>query len=447
MPQLRITNGVNNMSIKKKNKKKQNKGSRNRAQNNALNVSRAPTSAESVKAFLKLAGSGALRGAGAGIGTFFGNPQMGYQMGANASKWLGLGAYRLVSNSLAKDYTNNVPFMHSANQSVIVRHREYLFDLVSSASANTFNVYNSIALNPGLGTSFPWLAIIAQNFQEYTWKGIGFEYISNSSMAIASTTNIAMGSVIMYTQYRATAAAPTSKLIALQEQYASDGKPQDNVCHLIECDPKENPYNVQYVRVGAVPSGEDAKTYDLGVTGFATAGFPGTSQVCGEIWVSYEVELRKPILSSGVLDSASGVAHYYDPTGAAVANPNGTGARVKNIDTIGLTLLNTGTLTWPSTYIPGAVYLVTWYWQGATALALNGATFTNLTNAPLIFNASVAGYMQGTASANGSGMMVTYIVTLNSQEGSTPAITVVPSTLTGATNVDILVVQIASNVL
>jgi len=64
----------------------------------------------------------------------------------------------------------------------------------------------------------------------------------------------------------------------------------------VECNPKENPYNVQYIRTAGVPEGEDPKTYDFGRFYYATVGMPAANngQVIGEIWASYEIELRKP---------------------------------------------------------------------------------------------------------------------------------------------------------
>jgi hypothetical protein len=201
--------------------------------------------------------------------------------------------------------------MHNSGQSVIVRHKEYLGDVFSGTGSPTgFNISGTYALNPGLSASFPWLAPVAANYQEYTWKGIVYHFVSTSGNATGANTSL--GTVAMATNYRSTAPAYTSRLTMLNEFFATDAKPSEDFVHPIECDPKENPFNVQYVRSTAVPAGEDPKTYDLGVVTIATQGMQVAGMNLGELWVSYEVELRKPIalgitapLSSYALGSAS----------------------------------------------------------------------------------------------------------------------------------------------
>jgi len=188
--------------------------------------------------------------------------------------------------------------MHKTGQSVIVRHKEFVCDVIAGTGTPTsYNIARTIYMNPGLSTSFPWLSSIAQQFQEYTWRGVVFHFVSTSGASVAST-NTALGTVMMHSDYRVTAPSPTSKAELLNEYFASDAKPSESFVHPIECDPRENPYNVQYVRTGAVPSGEDPKTYDLCKTHIVTQGMPAASTNVGELWVTYEVELRKPQITS-----------------------------------------------------------------------------------------------------------------------------------------------------
>lgn len=244
------------------------------------------------------------------LGGLIGQPinggNLGTSLGASFSKWLGAGDYSVKSNSLVNTLrsSSSIPSMHSQNQCVVIRHKEFVADVIAGTGVPTaFNVFNAYALNPGLPASFPWLSTIAQNFQEYTWKGVIYHYVPTSGSSVAST-NASLGSVMMATNYRSTLPAYTSKTYLLNEYFSCDSRPSETFCHPIECDPKENPYNVQYVRTGAVPTGEDPKTYDLGVVTVATQGVPAASVNLGEIWVTYEVELRKPI-PLGELDTDS----------------------------------------------------------------------------------------------------------------------------------------------
>lgn len=231
-------------------------------------------------------GGGALGGmvGQAGIGS-----SLGTSLGAALSKWLGAGDYTVQANSILRS-SDSVPAMHKTNQSVVVRHREYICDVLGSQN---FTVRKIFSLNPGLETTFPWLAQVAANYQEYTFKGVVFHYVPTSGDAISSTNN-ALGTISLVTNYRATDSAPSTKIEALNEYFSCDTRPCETLAHPIECDPRENPYNVQYVRHAAVPAGEDPKTYDLGTTYLMTSGMQADNITVGELWITYEVELRKP---------------------------------------------------------------------------------------------------------------------------------------------------------
>jgi hypothetical protein len=161
--------------------------------------------------------------------------------------------------------------------------------------------------------TFPWLSAIAESFSEYTIKGLVYHYVPTSGSAIAGTNN-ALGSVMMHTSYRATEALPTSKHELLNEYWACESVPSEAFCHPVECDPKENPFNIQYVRNGELPSSESRLMYDLGNTVIATSGQQTTGVVLGDLWVTYEVELRKPVLYTG---TAGGDAFIYHTVGGS----------------------------------------------------------------------------------------------------------------------------------
>jgi len=261
--------------------------------------------------------------AGGAVGGMFGVPvagaQAGNSLGASISKWLGSGDYEVSQNSIVRSVRNSpsIPMMHNNSQSVVVRHKEYLGEVLS---AQNFTVQGAYPLNPGVDQTFPWLSRIARRFQEYAFKGVVFHFVPTSG-SISSTQ--ALGSIMMQTTYRTTDSAPTSKIEMLNEYWACETVPADTVCHPIECDPKENPFNVHYVRSGEVPSTESKLSYDLGTMYLATSGQSTSGIVLGDLWVTYEVELKKPILTSDATATPDYKSFKY--SGGAMASLfNGT---------------------------------------------------------------------------------------------------------------------------
>nr|WRQ65044.1 structural protein [Tolivirales sp.] len=259
---------------------------------------------------------------GSYAGGLLGNPALGSAagtgLGAIVSKWLGQGDYTVHANSLLGSVRpdGSIPAMHKDGQSVIVRHKEFLGEILGSES---YTVQKRYALNPGDSATFPWLAAIAGQYTEYKVRGMIFHYIPTSGFAVNST-NPALGSVMIQTSYRATEAAPASKVEMMNEYWATESRPSEPFIHPIECDPKENPFNVQYVRNASVASTENVLMYDLGVTTVATTGCPATGNVIGDLWCTYEIELKKPKIANVTTETALSAVNYSQGTlsGAAM---------------------------------------------------------------------------------------------------------------------------------
>jgi len=238
-------------------------------------------------------------GAGALLGGYAGYPAqgaaVGTSLGAAISKWLGSGDYEIASNSILG--VGPIPAMHKDGQSIILRHKEFVGEIKGST---TFAVQKTVNLNPGLAGSFPWLATVAQSFSEYRIRGMVFHYIPTSGASVAAA-NTALGSVMIQTTYRSSDSAPQTKLEMMNEYCANEIVPSETMCHPIECDPKENPFQIQYVRGGNIPSGDTSLLYDLGTTYVATSGQQTSGTVLGDVWVTYEVELKKPVVTSNVM--------------------------------------------------------------------------------------------------------------------------------------------------
>jgi hypothetical protein len=263
--------------------KKKKKTARSRAQGQPTAVGKA----------LRVLGS-----AGGGVlGAYLGQPSLGgavgNTLGAALSRWLGQGDYTVNTNSIVTaSASTNIPAMHKTLQSVTVRHREYLGVINGSID---YKLQASYPLNPGMSQTFPWLSVVATQFSEYKIKGMVFHYVPTSGNAVSST-NAALGAVMIQTTYRATEPAPVSKVEMLNEYWASEGSPASSFVHPIECNPAESPYTIHYTRSGT--PADNLLWYDLGKTFVATQGMQVDNQPIGDLWVTYEVELKKPVVRS-----------------------------------------------------------------------------------------------------------------------------------------------------
>lgn len=324
--------------------------------------------------------------------------------GVNAlGKYLGFGAYTVNQNSII-GAGGSIPTMHSTNDSIMVRHREYIGDVLSSTTFSSV----SIPLNPGLITSYPWLSKIASAFQQYKIKGMVVEFIPEVSEVAAS--EVSLGFVALAAEYRTDLPPFPSLNQALESQFAVSCKPNSNCSLAIECDPAQSPYNLWYVRTGSVPSGEDIKTFDFVDLNVLVGNNQTGGVILGQIWNSYEIELLRP---TSFLDPPAGQFYMrIHSTGSTSANPfngfvvpaytnpigtNIVGATVtQQLAADGGTIGNPGNGQMSITLPRGLTgdFLVTFTCTGgATALLLANATLTltNATGLGILSNASSQG--------------------------------------------------------
>lgn len=253
------------------------------------------------------------------------------------AKIFGWGAYSVKSNTLWDGtLARQVPHMQSNMENITFRHREYIGDISSSVGFES----KVFQVNPGLDETFPYLAAIARNFQQYKFKGLIFEFKSTSANALNST-NTALGTVALAMQYQSDCPNFANKNQLLNEMWSVDGKPSENVLLPVECDPSMTTIPLLYTRSGAQPTNSDLKMYDLGKVTIATVGSQAAA-VIGELWVSYEVELQKPQLYAGLAIGSESAHYSLIPTSAAPFASPGTYQ-----DHIGLTITD-NTIVFPT---------------------------------------------------------------------------------------------------
>jgi len=119
------------------------------------------------------------------------------------------------------------------------------------------------------------------------------------------------------------------------------------------------------VRTGALPPNQDVKLFDLATVTIATQGMQSGVTIVGELWISYEVELFKPVLTSGGGLDLDGDVYSSNLIGIAPAVPLGT-SRIQTSNSIGLTVTS-NTITWPSG--SAGTFFVSW-WDTGNAVAI-----------------------------------------------------------------------------
>jgi len=176
---------------------------------------------------------------------------------------------------------------------------EFLQSIYAPSVAGAFQ--NTILpLNPGLQQTFPWLALVAPQFEEYEFLQLMFYWrpmVSDFNSGTGQT-----GEIIMVTQYNPSDPPFIDTLRAKSYDMAMSCKASLSMNHGVECDPTKNSGAAgKYVRVGPLPDsgvGSDLKQYDLGNLNVIVTGTPTeySGQLLGELWVAYTVALRKPKL-------------------------------------------------------------------------------------------------------------------------------------------------------
>jgi len=273
------------------------------------------------------------RDLGSALGSGFGpiGRKVGGMLGEWGSSVTGFGGYHINKNSLLLPSPPSIRNAKELEGATIVNHREYICDIKSSID---FQVQADVPLNPGLATSFPWLSPIAGQFTQWRMNGCIVQYVASSGNAIASTNN-ALGTLIMATNYDSASPPFVNKQQMLNQEFSSSAVPSCDSMHPIECAPNQTSVVNLYTRTDAVPVGTDIRLYDLGRLQVATQGQQTDGTVLGSLWITYEIILLKPQLTEALGEHPT--AHYS--LGALAGSPSGifdNVSRLEKYDNIGV---------------------------------------------------------------------------------------------------------------
>lgn len=331
--------------------------------------------------------------------------QWGGYLGAKGGEFLGGAAQQLLSTLTGfGDYSvkSNVLLApelptiinDSVKGGITFRHKEYLRDIITSGTAGAFNL-DSYLLNPGNSKTFPWLSQVAQNFEQYSLEGVIFEFRSMSADALNST-NTALGTVIMATNYDSLDTNFKGKGEMENYEWGMSCKPSVNMLHPIECAPRQTSITELYVLDGPVPSGADPRLYHWGNMQIATTGFQGTSVNIGELWVTYQVRLLKGRIFQAIgLEIGTYIASNAVYTNALPLGPN-LDSYVVDLDTIGMIIDPANrNIGFPINGVRKA-YVVYIQWTGTiAAYTFPSYTLTDCTMHPSYNPSSITGPASG----------------------------------------------------
>lgn len=237
----------------------------------------------------------------------------------------GLGDYDLQENSLvpklAMDMGQEVPQVsnNKLDEGCRIQRTEYIGDLLtgSGGTPTGFSI-ESFSLNPGNPELFPWLASVAENFEEYEFDGIIFTL---KTMASDVSTALSLGTMFCACQYDIFDPPFLNKQELLEYQYASSKKVSKSVLLPIECAKKNDVLTHLYVAPrNTLPVGADPRFYSMGNVVFGTQGCPAAGTPVAEVWVSYDVCLYKPKLTDGGDLALSNITAHWNSVGVGSGN-------------------------------------------------------------------------------------------------------------------------------
>lgn len=215
----------------------------------------------------------------------------------NISGYLGTGDYTVDNAIVGQGQSSaGIPSFGPHHSEYRVSKCEFLQDVYAPQVAGVFQ-NTVIPIQPGLQESFPWLGLVAPQFEEYEmvqlmyyWRPMVTDFNSGTGQC---------GEIIMVTQYNPSDQPFNDTLRAKSYDMSMSTKTSIPMNHGVECAPSLNSGAPgKYVRIGPLTGGEDLKQYDLGNLNVIVTGTPDgyNGQKLGELWCAYTIILRKPKL-------------------------------------------------------------------------------------------------------------------------------------------------------
>jgi len=313
------------------------------------------------------AGNAIVPGAGGLVGGVLGSVVGG---GAQAlvKRVTGFGDYTVSRNSLMYNQ-DAVPEFSNSPRCTMISHREFIQDIKSSVGF----VNQQFRINPGIVESFPWLAAIANNYEQYVVQGMVYEFKTTSATAIGST-NTSLGTVIMATQYNSLSPVFLNKQQMENYEFSQSTIPSQSILHPIECDPTQTQCGGIFNMYNPDDSNGDTRLYDVGRFNIATVGMQAADATVGELWVTYKICFLKP-----KLQAVSEVADQFVLDPGTTTSSNWLGdislAQVRRTSSFVTTLVDSDTISISPSFV-GVMQITMILETNADCTAITGPDIT-----------------------------------------------------------------------
>lgn len=230
-------------------------------------------------------------------------------------------------------------FKSGRARTITVQNEEFI-GAVTVANQPNFNVV-SYPVNPGQSSTFPWLSLMAPQWEKYTFNMLEFYFKREvSEFATAGSA----GKVIFSADFDASDAPPTTKQQMEDSVPHADSMPCENLVLRLPKNQMHVASLAKYVRPGGLPGNADIKTYDVANLHVATQGIPSNAEI-GELRVRYSCTFSVPVLDSNNAAPANNSVSVFQnataspQTGLVTATP--TLLAMPDVVANGLQIVNT----------------------------------------------------------------------------------------------------------
>lgn len=158
-------------------------------------------------------------------------------------------------------------------------------EFVAVITGNTiFDATQKFTINPGLSSSFPWLSVMAAQWQQYRFHKLHYRFITRSATSSA-------GSIILSPDYNPRENPPTTETMASNTQDSvEDVVWKSLICKL---DPESMFPLGPRKQIRTTQVAGETSIYDAGRLFCCVTGEASTAEI-GRLWVDYDVEFFVP---------------------------------------------------------------------------------------------------------------------------------------------------------
>jgi hypothetical protein len=251
----------------------------------------------------------------------------------------GAGEQSYAASAYATGQVGEAPLVTATRETCRVTHREFIGNVTGTVA---FTIAQTLAINPGIAATFPWLSVIAQNWETYRFRKLRLCYYTRTG------TNVP-GSVIMAHDPDASDPAPASEQIMTTYEMCVEDAPWKDIMMAFSLLGMNDIGPRKFVRTAALAANQDIKLYDSGNAFVATVD--GTAVSWGKLWLEYDIDFFTPQLPP--LGAALVVGGQIVGAGVfTAANPLGT-TPAADAQAVGIAAdaLSNVSFTNPATYL------------------------------------------------------------------------------------------------